>query len=271
MTFSDTLGDIPPTVADAAPRSRALFRWRYAEDALVVVALAALVALPLAEIALRALFHTGLAGSATLVQHLTLFISMAGGALAARDGRLLAFSTLPHALRGTWAAAARIFSHAVAGAVAGALAIASVQYVAVERGSAPPFLGGVPLWIIESVLPVGFAFIALRIITATGLKRSRDGVIAALGAAALLALGAWPPVPVETLLWPAAALLVAAAGCGAPVFVLLGGLGLILFWGHDLPIAAMPVEHYRLVVNPTLPAIPLFTLTGYFLAEGSIR
>ena len=42
----------------------------------------------------------------------------------------------------------------------------------------------------------------------------------------------------------------------------------MLFWGADLPIAAMPVEHYRLTVNPALPSIPLFTLAGFFMAEG---
>ena len=31
--------------------------------------------------------------------------------------------------------------------------------------------------------------------------------------------------------------------------------------------ASLAVDHYRLVVNPSLPAIPLFTLAGYLLAE----
>jgi tripartite ATP-independent transporter DctM subunit len=30
----------------------------------------------------------------------------------------------------------------------------------------------------------------------------------------------------------------------------------------------VPLEHYQQVINPSLPAIPLFTLAGYFLAEG---
>jgi C4-dicarboxylate transporter DctM subunit len=43
---------------------------------------------------------------------------------------------------------------------------------------------------------------------------------------------------------------------------------MILFWGRDVPIAAVSVEHYGLVTNPALPSIPLFTLAGYFMAEG---
>ncbi|MSQ58375.1 MAG: TRAP transporter large permease subunit [Betaproteobacteria bacterium] len=55
---------------------------------------------------------------------------------------------------------------------------------------------------------------------------------------------------------------------GAAVFALLGGVAVLLFWGSELPIASLAVDHYRLVANPALPAIPLFTLAGYFLAEG---
>jgi tripartite ATP-independent transporter DctM subunit len=35
-----------------------------------------------------------------------------------------------------------------------------------------------------------------------------------------------------------------------------------------VPIAAIPAETYRLAVSPILPSIPLFTLTGFVLAQG---
>ena len=34
-----------------------------------------------------------------------------------------------------------------------------------------------------------------------------------------------------------------------------------------VPIASIAVDHYSLAANPSLPAIPLFTMAGYFLAE----
>jgi len=55
---------------------------------------------------------------------------------------------------------------------------------------------------------------------------------------------------------------------GAPIFVMLGGAALILFWGEDTPIASISLTHYSMVTNPTLATVPLFTLAGYFLAEG---
>ena len=48
----------------------------------------------------------------------------------------------------------------------------------------------------------------------------------------------------------------------------MGGAALILFTGAGQPIAAIPVAQYALVTNPVLPTLPLFTLAGYFLAEG---
>ena len=62
--------------------------------------------------------------------------------------------------------------------------------------------------------------------------------------------------------------LLAAVILGAPIFALLGGAALILFWGDGTPIASLSLTHYSMVTNPTLPTVPLFTLAGYFLAEG---
>ncbi len=59
-----------------------------------------------------------------------------------------------------------------------------------------------------------------------------------------------------------------AVALGAPLFVGLGGAALALFLGEGVPSAAIPVETYRLAVNPILAAIPLFTLAGFALAEG---
>lgn len=250
-------------MGDAAPGAV----WRRWEEGLLAVALAALIVLPLLEMALRAGFQSGVPGSSTLVQHLTLVISMAGSLLATRDNRLISFSTLPTLLRGPWVGRVRAVSQTAAVVVATALAIAAAQFVAVEREAGRTFLFDVPLWIVELVLPLGFGAIALRLAYHGALCwRGRVGIM--MSAGLILALCAWGASDPAAWLWPLVGLLVVSAVLGAPVFVLIGGLGLVFFWSQDLPIASMPVEHYRLVVNPTLPAIPLFTLAGYFLAEG---
>ena len=64
------------------------------ENLALSVAIAVMVVLPLVEIVLRRTLHTGVAGASLIVQHLALIVGMLGGAIAAREGRLLALSTV---------------------------------------------------------------------------------------------------------------------------------------------------------------------------------
>jgi C4-dicarboxylate transporter DctM subunit len=55
---------------------------------------------------------------------------------------------------------------------------------------------------------------------------------------------------------------------GTPVFVVMAGLAMGLFFVAGSPVAALPTETNRLAANPSLPAIPLLTIAGYILASG---
>ena len=48
---------------------------------------------------------------------------------------------------------------------------------------------------------------------------------------------------------------------------MLGGLALALFWQEGLPLASVALSHYQITVNPSLPALPLFTLAGLIFAR----
>lgn len=63
--------------------------------------------------------------------------------------------------------------------------------------------------------------------------------------------------------------LILCAACGAPLFIIMGGLALILFTAAGIDTQAVIIEMYRLASAPTLIAIPLFTLAGYLLAESN--
>ena len=64
-----------------------------------------------------------------------------------------------------------------------------------------------------------------------------------------------------------AALALLLALLGAPVFALLGALGLWLFHAAGIDGSAVIVEFNRLASLPALIAIPLFTFSGFLLAE----
>jgi C4-dicarboxylate transporter DctM subunit len=237
------------------------------EDLLLAMALGAMAVLPIAEIVLRLTLGSGIPGSAGIVQHLTLWVGMLGGAIAAREARLLSLSTGSALLGGGFKTAARVFSGSVAATVAALLGVASLQFVQAERESGNMFIGRVPLFVVEIILPIGFFVVAFRLWRHASYT-FRGRIVAALLVGAALVLSVWPPMAPQHLVVPAFIALLLATALGAPVFTALGGAALILFWGEGVPIASIPVETYRLTVSPTLPTIPLFTLAGYFFAEG---
>jgi C4-dicarboxylate transporter DctM subunit len=241
--------------------------WVRGENLLVVMSLAVMGTLPLVEILLRRTLKTGISGSTSVVQHLTLIVGMVGGAIAAREGRLLSLATGSVFLKGWAKSASQVFSNSVAAAVCVFLCIAGFQFVQTELEAAKILAYGIPRWIIQALIPIGFGAIAGRLLwmTSSGWK---GRMISTLLAAGWVGLCLCLPLPPEKLMLPALVILLGGTALGAPVFVTLGGAALILFWSDGLPIASVPVEHYRLVVNPTLPTIPLFTMAGYFLAEG---
>src|SRR5579859_153146 len=89
---------------------------RDSEDFLLVLPLLGLTALPLVEIVLRRL-HSGISGGTAIVQHFTLVVGMLGGAIAARERRLLSFSTLASFFKGKFKTAALIISSGTAAAI----------------------------------------------------------------------------------------------------------------------------------------------------------
>jgi tripartite ATP-independent transporter DctM subunit len=242
-------------------------RLHAAENWAVSLILAAMVLIPLAESLLRPTLGIGIPGSATIVQHLTLLVGMVGGAIAARENRLLSLSTAATFLKGRWYTAANVYAYSFAAAISLLLGTAGVQYVASEREAARILVYGIPVWVVQAALPAGFLIVALRLLWhAAATFRTR--LVALALASLVVAIGVWPPVAPVLLRTPALLLLLGATICGGPVFATLGGAALILFWAQDQTIASLAVDHYRLVVNPSFPTIPLFTLAGYFLAEG---
>jgi C4-dicarboxylate transporter, DctM subunit len=249
------------------------------ENLILVAVIGALVLLPLMEAALRKIFAASIPGAPTIMQHFTLLIGMLGGAIAARENRLLSMSALPSVLTGKAKAICLFIGLSVAAAFTLFLLEGSYSFVSQEKQFGDMLVGKLPVWVMEAFIPFGFALVAVRIWLNTAEKWS-------LRAAALIPIvilfWLWRTAPggAENLVWPALAVLLVATILGAPVFVTLGGATAVLFWGSNggawagegeeaiSNIASLALDHYSLNTNPTLPTVPLFTLAGYFLAEG---
>ncbi|MBI5576848.1 MAG: TRAP transporter large permease subunit [Deltaproteobacteria bacterium] len=239
------------------------------ENLASILLLVGMAALPLLEIVGRKLWRTGIPGSNALVQHATLWIGFLGGAIAARDDRLLSLGRLtdrfPEPYKG-WLAG---FVAAISTAISLLLAWSGFQLVRAEWTIVQYVVPFLPVWVAESVMPAGFLVIAWRIVRgASGRWGVRAAVTAAAGVfSAFIASG----LMLESGPFAAALLvLLAAVILGAPLFAALGGLAVILFRHADVPLASISAEIYRLVTSPSLPTIPLFAFAGYLLTVGNV-
>lgn len=228
--------------------------------------LALIVALLTAELVLRGLGQVGIPAALPLVQHLTLWLAFLGAALAASEDRMLALATGQLLPEGRGRTAAQTFAAAVAACVTALLAVASWRFLQVERDFGEEIALGIPTWVALLVLPLSLGLIALRLVWNVEGWKARG--VAALGLVAAGWVAADPEWWVDQPAWPVLAVLAVAMLFGAPIYSVLGGAAVFLFLIDWVPMEAVPVETYRLAVSPTLPAIPLFTLTGFLLAEG---
>ena len=244
------------------------------EDGLASLCLLVMVLLPLAEIVFRRAFARGIPASGPIVQHLTLWVGFLGAAIAARDGKLLALATGTFIPQGIWRRSADVLAAAFGACAATLLAWGGWQMASIERDAGTTIGAGIPTWIAQIVLPVTFIVIALRVVWRCGMEREVSAerwtgrASAALGLVAGVLFLVKPSLLEQTPLAFGLAVIIAAAVAGTPLFAILGGAAAFLFMHDGTAPGTILIETYSLSVSPTLPAIPLFTLAGFLLAEG---
>jgi tripartite ATP-independent transporter DctM subunit len=260
-----------PPVADAA-RGGALARW---DEALAATALVLMTLVPLIEIAARPFLGRGVENAPVVVQHLGLVLAMFGALAAGRHGHLTTLGSSLDQIGGRGIqATVKALARGSSALVCGLLAVASWRFVATEIEAAQELAYGVPVWVLQATMPIGFALLGVQLGASCGRALPLAGVagrVLAVGLALALPLLGW------LLGWhfdgtllplgPAAVAVVLALLAGAPIFAVLGALALALFWSEGLPLASIPLSHYQITVNPSLPALPLFTLAGLVLAR----
>jgi tripartite ATP-independent transporter DctM subunit len=261
------MGDLS-TVPSAGPQPRLLIWLHRCENGLLVLALALMVLLGVADLTLwqKLRLPVRVPGSESFIRHLSLIVGMVGGMIAARESRLLAMSGLAPFLPARIKRWMQFGSGVVACAITAGLTAAAIQFVAQEREAGLRLALGIPVWWAQVFLPLGFGVIAVRLLWQSA-ATWRWRLLAFALVAVAVGFAAKPPLDPARLVWPFVGLLLAATLGGAPIFVTLGGAALILFWGQGAPLFSITLDHYDQVTNPLLATLPLFTLAGYLLAE----
>jgi tripartite ATP-independent transporter DctM subunit len=243
-----------------------LRRFRAVDELLSSAALLLMVLIPLWEIMMRPLAGSGIPNAPVLVQHLGLVLAMFGALAAERHGHLTSLvgqaggaDSGPRSLR-------RNFADGVAALVCGVLALASWRFVASEMLAPSDLAYGLPAWVVQLSMPLAFGVLGVKL----GARCGVAWLPKVLWGLALPAAGfclAWRFDGESLMAWPGLLVLLGALLAGAPIFAMLGGLALALFWQDGLPLASVALSHYQITVNPSLPALPLFTLAGLIFAR----
>ena len=238
------------------------------ENSIASLALGGIMVLPLAEIASRKFLGAAIPGSGAVASALTLWLGMLGAAIAARDGKLLTLATGEFLPKGPAGAIAHVFSGMVGAMVATIFAMGGSALVQSDRLAGDMMTAGVPTWVSDLALPIGFGLIALRLVWHAA-PRWPGRSVAALGIVAGLLINQHRHLLENEAMLPWLALILLAGVLGAPIFVLLGGFALFASLVRGNPPIILPMMAYQALTTSTgIAAIPLFTFAGFLLAEG---
>jgi len=260
---------------------------RSVESLLAFIAIFLLALFPFMEVIARKFFHTGIRNSTEYTHHLVLVLAFIGAAIASREERHLSLALnlkfKPRTLAGL-----KVLNASLSSAFATAFAWCSMSFL-LNAFDASEKLWVIPLRWIAMVMPLGYALIAYRFVRhASG--KFWGKVIASSGFVlgtllaweaivnivqvlfpagvnffnALIPLYNWIGVHLST---PVIILILFGAITGVPIFIVLGGIGYMLFAHTAQPMEVIANEAYSLLTSYSLPAIPLFTFTGFMLSE----
>ncbi|GHU62525.1 TRAP transporter subunit DctM [Spirochaetia bacterium] len=255
------------------------------EDGLCYFSLFCLTLLPAAEIIARVFFKTGIPDSTGLLAHLLLVLGLLSGMITTRNADHLSIALAQVFFSDKVKRPLLVITNCLSAFVTVIIAWSSVSFINI--GLIGRMIGFIPEKVFALIIPIGYGVIALRFAR----KAPLTGKARILPFLALL-LGTFCALPIiAKTIWgfdlpaffadlsdtlatlayyiriPAVFILILAALAGTPLFVVMGGLALVLIqasWGE---IDVVPNQVYIALTQDSMIPIPLFTLAGFFLSE----
>jgi TRAP-type C4-dicarboxylate transport system permease small subunit len=132
------------------------------ERALVVLLLTGLLGLGLLQVIERNVLASGLFWADELLQHLVLWLGFLGASLATREHCHLSIDFLSHVLPRRWQLWLGLMINTVALVLCMLLVQAAWGLVRSEYTAGTMLTFGVPAWLAQSIIPLGFGAITLR-------------------------------------------------------------------------------------------------------------
>jgi tripartite ATP-independent transporter DctM subunit len=260
-----------------------VLRLSWLERGICFGSLSLLALIPFAELVLRQ-FNMAIPASKSLITHLFLVVGFFAAMLTAQSGEHISITAVQYIKNDRIKRIFEFTSALLSIIVLSILVWNCISYI--KYGLMGSMIGPLPDRIFGIAMPLGYAVIALRFLLKVEPGRNRVfacaaillGTAAALPALAKIIWGFEPPEPffswVNSLYdtaWliriPAILFLILAAFTGMPIFAAIGGIALVMLQSAGLEPEAAPIQIFSALTDVDIIAIPLFTLTGFFLSE----
>ena len=237
-----------------------------------------LISFPIFQILGRYISFFSIPASQEIVQHMTLWIGFIGAVIAARSNKLLSVVREPVFDSSTKVNWPKFFVHVFSLSIVFVLSISYLKMIQIGFQYPDYIAPYIPTWFAQAIIPVGLILIWYQMIMTSSTDLKYRVLLAVISIIPTIILYFWQfPLANPLLLWTKVLFAISLVAFGLPIFILLASLSIFFFlsepseWAtnYDL-ISTISDSAYRIVVSPTLAAIPIFTLAGYILAESNI-
>jgi tripartite ATP-independent transporter DctM subunit len=237
-----------------------------------------LISFPIFQILGRYISFFSIPASQEIVQHMTLWIGFIGAVIAARSNKLLSVVREPVFDSTTKVNWPKFFVHVFSLSIVFVLSISYLKMIQIGFQYPDYIAPYIPTWFAQAIIPVGLILIWFQMIMTSSTDIKYRVLLTVISIIPTIILYFWQfPLANPLLLWTKVLFAISLVAFGLPIFILLASLSIFFFlsepseWAtnYDL-ISTISDSAYRIVVSPTLAAIPIFTLAGYILAESNI-
>ena len=237
-----------------------------------------LISFPIFQILSRYISFFSIPASQEIVQHMTLWIGFVGAVIAARSNKLLSVVREPVFRSDKNISLTQFLVHIFSVSIVFVLSVSYLKMIQIGIQYPENIAPFIPTWVAQSIIPLGLILIWYQMILTSSSDLKYKLFLAIFSIIPTIVLYFWQfPLANPLLLWTKVLFAVVLVAFGLPIFVLLASLSIFFFlsepsdWATNFDlISTISDSAYRIVVSPTLAAIPIFTLAGYILAESKI-
>jgi len=256
------------------------------EEGFCYFILALLTLLPLADIVLRLTVKAGFPDAKNLLVHLLLAIGLLSGMLTTKKEEHLSISLLQNFSSDKTKKIASVATHILSAFVITIIAWGALSFIS-NGLMGTKICGIIPNRIFALFIPIGYLVMAFRFARLTPLQGKQKiipylaMVLGTICALPIIGKAIWYyDMPdflydisavyysvAEYIKIPGAIFLIGAAFAGTPLFVVMGGMALLLIEAAGGEIDVVPSQVYMALTQDGILPIPLFTIAGFILSE----